>query len=84
MQQQVDQVESQRVIAVQLVIRPKRKVGERANTEKGEVERTAGGGVCRIAEDGVVVKMPGTGDRRSEGECRRENQQEGGSGCDVS
>ena len=77
-------MESQRVIAMQLVIRPKGKVGERADAVKGEVERTAGGGVVRIAEDGVVIKVPGTGDRRSEGECRRENQQQGRSGCDVS
>ena len=69
---------------MQLVIRPKGKVSERADTGKGEVESTAGGGVVRIAEDGIVVKMPGTGDGRSERECRRENQQEGGSECDVS
>ena len=77
-------MEAQRVIAMQLVVRPKGKVGERADTVKGEVERTAGSGVVRIAEDGVVIKVPGTGDGRSEGECRRENQQERGSEGDVS
>ncbi len=84
MQEQVEQVEAQGVIAMQLVIRPKGKVGERADPIKAQVERTARGSVRRITEDGIVVKVPGTGNRRGEGECRRQNQQEGGSECDVS
>lgn len=81
MQQQVNQMKAERVIALQLVVGPKGEGGERADTEKGEVEGTARRGVSRIAEDGVVVKMEATGDRRSEGQCGGENQQEGGTEC---
>ena len=81
MQQQVDQVKAERVIAIQLEVGPKGEGGERANTEKGEVKSTARRSIRGVAEDGVVVKMQATGDRRSEGECGRENQQEGVTKC---
>src|ERR1019366_301233 len=74
MQQQVEEVVSERVLSPGLVVQPEGEVSERARlSQTPNVQPTPGRGQNRVRENGIIVKMkartersPKSGQRRGE------------------